>query len=236
MDEKARQIIQSQIAKLPPNVQQAIIGADLPKKMRLLAEKHHLRVDEAHTLENEVMLVMIGLEHPDAFVGNLSRELRLPREAANVIAEDVNNEIFLSIRRALVEMHAPSSQQSVVSSQKDAPPESKEDILKAIEDEPTETTVSNPQSIVRETHPMPQAPQNLPVIEPAGGILPTAITSSPATTKSLDVGRPEITKTLVNPIAAKLAQTTHIPHEQVSTSLPPLVKKALVDPYKEPIG
>ena len=71
---------------LPPeDVRTAITSVDLRNKLRSVAEKHRLHVDQAGALENETMLVMLGLEHPRDYIQNLERKRRSLRPRPAVL-------------------------------------------------------------------------------------------------------------------------------------------------------
>ncbi len=104
MDE-AREILKDQFERLPEDVRTAITSVDLRNKLRSVAEKHRLHVDQAGALENETMLVMLGLEHPRDYIQNLEREAQVSASEARGIAEDINKEIFRQVRESLKKIH-----------------------------------------------------------------------------------------------------------------------------------
>ena len=210
-------ILSEQIRKLPPDVRSAILAVDLDAHLMKIAGKHHLRTDEAGKLANETMLVMVGIEHPNDLVENLARELRLPREAVNMIAADVNEEIFLPIRASLMKLHERDlSAPARAGRQAGAEPtdgnrqtetrariESREEILKEIEQEASVPTPPSP------------PPTNLPIETPVESTKPQL---SPATAAAL-----------TNPIERKLSETVHLPREDSSVAQ----QKKTIDPYRE---
>ncbi len=111
MDEQAQKIMKAQLAKLPAEVQRIIASADLSARLITIARDHHLRVDEGAVVENETMLVLLGLEHPREYISNLKKELRMPTEAVEAVARDVDSQIFAPVRESLISLH------------KDAPPD-----------------------------------------------------------------------------------------------------------------
>jgi len=105
MDENTKKIIEEQLEKLPKDIRDAILSADLPEKFKTIANKHKLRIDQGGTLETETMLVMLGLEHPDDYTSNLKKEAGMSDEEAEKIAEEVSRTIFLPIRASLQKLH-----------------------------------------------------------------------------------------------------------------------------------
>jgi hypothetical protein len=128
MDEEAKKIITERFKILPQNVQKAIFSADLPGKLKSTVEKYNLRIDQGGVLETEVNLIMLGLEHPDSFAGNVQKEVGVSQEVAEQIISDINNNILLPIRETLREMQkekidAPPAQAPTVQRAPAATPE-----------------------------------------------------------------------------------------------------------------
>lgn len=100
-----RQDLKSKIAErfkvLPKVVQDAILSADVEEHMRALADKHELHFDQWSSLENEVMLALLGLEPIDALATNIEHEVGVPTAVAQSIAEDISRIVFEPIRAQL---------------------------------------------------------------------------------------------------------------------------------------
>lgn len=96
--------IKARYKTLPTNIQQAITSTDLATKFEAIAKKHELHVDQNGSLQTETLLVMLGLETVDDYMGNIQRELEIPKEKAFEIAKDVNAQILDAIRDSLREI------------------------------------------------------------------------------------------------------------------------------------
>lgn len=105
MDIETQNTINDQLEKLPDAVRSAIAGVGLRERFMKIVRDRGLRIDQAGSAEDEMMLVLIGLEHPDKFVDNLIKNAHLERDVATNVAADINNDIFKGIRQLLVEMH-----------------------------------------------------------------------------------------------------------------------------------
>ncbi len=101
MDENLQKTLQQRMAELPPEIQAAIQSVDFSKKLQTIGQKYLLHIDQMGTLENEVLLVMLGFVNPDEFVGNVVSEIRVPLATANLLATDVSQELFLPIRESM---------------------------------------------------------------------------------------------------------------------------------------
>jgi hypothetical protein len=97
-----QQIIDERISVLPPSVQHAIKESGWEEKIRNIAKKHNLLIDQAGIVENETFLTMLGLTRPDEYTNNIKDQAELDSTTALSIATDVNNEIFHSIKETLV--------------------------------------------------------------------------------------------------------------------------------------
>jgi hypothetical protein len=102
------QIIKEQLVKLPEDVRKAISSVDLRDKIKKIAEKHHLHIDQAGDLETETVLVMLGLEPTDDYKRNIKKALQISDTPAHAITFDVNKEIFMPIRESLKKAQEPN--------------------------------------------------------------------------------------------------------------------------------
>ncbi len=96
--------IQEQFKKLPREVQQAVTSVEVNKKVEAIAKKHGLLIDQIGELVDEVGLTMIGLNKSRDFVNNVIARCSIRKAEAETIAEEVNGEVFGSIRKYLQEM------------------------------------------------------------------------------------------------------------------------------------
>lgn len=94
-------LIKERFKKLPKDIQEAITSSGLSEKFKTMINKHGLRIDQGLALENETMFVMLGFESPDDFVDNVRYEVKVPRDEAKIIAEEINRIIFLPIKSSL---------------------------------------------------------------------------------------------------------------------------------------
>ena len=67
--------IQAQFEKLPKNVQEALTSTDVNDKVKSIAEKYNLHMDQLTELVDEVGIIMLGLQKPSLFVTDLCESL-----------------------------------------------------------------------------------------------------------------------------------------------------------------
>ncbi len=90
---------------LPQGLRQAISSVDTANAIQDIAKQYLLHVDQMAALASETGLVLLGLTHPAAFIGNLAKRLRLPEERAKEIARDISAKILVKVRDALRGLH-----------------------------------------------------------------------------------------------------------------------------------
>ena len=101
MDQDLEQKVRARMEELPADVRQAILSAELEKKVQAIGGKHRLHINQIGKLEDETLLVMLAFSDPAEFADNLAKQLQVPQEQAEAIAGDVSNEIFVSIRKSM---------------------------------------------------------------------------------------------------------------------------------------
>ena len=127
MDENIKTKIQKQFQKLPLTLQKAIQSSDFGDKLRVISEKHRLHLNKGVILENETLMVMMGLDDTSSFTKNLESELEISKEQAEQITADVAKEILLPIRESLRELlnkqgqDGEENEKEVISPTKSAP-------------------------------------------------------------------------------------------------------------------
>lgn len=100
-DQQLQQDIKARFSQLPKVVQDAITSADVEKRMRALADSHKLHLDQWESLENEVMLALLGFDAIENLDDNIEREVGVDRDAARALAEDISRVVFEPIRAEL---------------------------------------------------------------------------------------------------------------------------------------
>ena len=93
--------IQERFASLPEAVRNAVADESVEKKLRALASKYKLHLDQWVVLENEIMMTLIGLEEPENMAKNVAKEVGTDEETAQKIVNDIAREIFTPIREKL---------------------------------------------------------------------------------------------------------------------------------------
>ncbi len=98
--------IQEAFEKLPQKLQQAISSPDIHQKIMDIGNEHRLHIDQIGELVDQIGLVMLGLERSSDFVSTVSSRLSMSSNEARAIADDINTQIFSSIKTDMREMEA----------------------------------------------------------------------------------------------------------------------------------
>ena len=101
MEEDTQKKIEARLAELPQDIQEAVLSAELGSRIQTIGAMHQLHVDQVGTLEEEVMLTMLGFSNPATFAEQLMEELHTTPELAAQIAQDVTQSVFLPIRESM---------------------------------------------------------------------------------------------------------------------------------------
>ncbi len=103
MTDELKKIIKDEIGVLPKETQDAIASVDWVKISEEIGKKYLLNDDEINDLQVEMLVVLVGLEDPELFVGNIENEVGTTRNEAENIARELNEKIFAQIKKVLIE-------------------------------------------------------------------------------------------------------------------------------------
>lgn len=96
LEESMKQIMKT----LPPVIREYLSQGKYTPVARNLMTKYDLRIDQGGILEREIMLLLLGVESPADFTKSLSDDAGLTREIINNIIQEVNDQIFVPLRKA----------------------------------------------------------------------------------------------------------------------------------------
>lgn len=235
MNTDSKKILLERFQSLPPALQQAIRSSNLRDQLKKIAEKFRLHIDQAAALENQTVMVMMGLQTPLEYTEALENELAVSENASYDIAEEANKEIFLPIREHLKKLfeeegrraeeearrgeavlEKPTAPESAAAPKRlpgqEENLESPEDILAAIE-RPPALKVSPP-----------TAPAQKPAVPRIPGDIKQKETAPPA--PAIPTPSPTKEEGAPNPL-----RSVHLPSESREIGRP----TRPTDPYREPV-
>ncbi len=228
--------LNERFAQLPKVVQNAITSAGVGKRLRELADTYKLHLDQWQTLENEVMLTLLGFQKTENLEENLKKEVGIPAETASALVSNIAEMVFHPIRKELerglesplekeerINNTKPVEQKPVAGLPADLPARNAEAGASAQAGSPQPVAgepILNTEYQIPNTVPAQAIIDNLPPrpVEPKAPVpAPVASTPPPA---------PPIEKSIRAPISS--AYTSQAPsHER---------KVVEGDPYREAIG
>jgi hypothetical protein len=88
------QIIKEQIENAPPEIRKFLADDIWRTTVADIAQKNNLSDEQAVSLENEVLFVLLAMELKTDLQKNISRGVGLSKEIANSITEELNSRVF----------------------------------------------------------------------------------------------------------------------------------------------
>ncbi len=105
MKQYTQQEVEKRYEQLPQAMREALYSSATTQKMLSIGRKNGLLVDKIGILAAETGYVMVGLTHPNEFVSRLAEALALAPIKAREIAEDINEQVFKTVREHLLVLH-----------------------------------------------------------------------------------------------------------------------------------
>ncbi len=261
MDQNVKNKIEERFSSLPKGLQDAITSSNLRPTLQEIVKEKKLHIDQGALLEDETLLVMLGLESPDNYARNLQDNLKINPIQANQITEEINLKIFVPIRQYLEEVYKNDNENVVPPTQiNPIPAENKvpeanptpEQILNEIEN-PTETI----HPITQETKPiippiatpsinvLDNQPETKPKVEALPQDVITEINAPIKLPPEINATTPIQTGTpakdnvkTIGIVQNKLNSIVSSAKEEivVKPNAEPSTKSYTVDPYREPMN
>lgn len=98
---------------IPQDILDVIKKSDMFNRLEKIGNKYNLMIDQMGQLSADTRMVMLGKERSDKFVDNIAKNLEIPRDTAQNIARDINDEIFSSIRESIRKMQENAVREEV---------------------------------------------------------------------------------------------------------------------------
>lgn len=247
------------MSRLPVPVQEFLSSDERNEVVLNLSKKYGLHTDQAGVFESAFLLMMLGVDSPEAF-SNTLRSQGLPNETIQGLMSDLNTEVFLPLRNAERSETIDNSNQSPAKPQVTSAPQTVEIVsstsalettvpLPAPEKPTMRTFASDVEQIKHEATPTPQtftpsqtpaapAPVQAPELKVHAPYAPqqTSVPQSPRTNVYTPAPMPRAPQ--AEPVASVSEpapahplppRTTAPTHQEVTHSL----KQYGIDPYRE---
>jgi len=238
--------LNQQFETLPKELQAAISAVDLPEKLQQIIKNNKVMIDKAEGVQMETLMVLLGLEPVDDYMGNLVKNVGLEKTVALNVAHDADELIFKQVRNNLKEISQKIIMEDVNMPDK-AGSNEKENVLAGIENPSSIKTVEGSVSVSS----MPSNKQGqAPYIPFNKGIeIRKEITPEiePENLPAIKMGvdkKPfdENISPIANIVDTKMTSETTIPKKEIvieeKSKLPEVGKTGAksIDPYRESVN
>lgn len=220
MDTESAAKIKARMEELPEDVRAAIQSAEVGKHLQEVGTKYKLHIDQIETLGNETYLVMLGFTEPDEFAENIQKEVKVPNDQANLIAQDISNTLFVPIRESMQRFAEEQALHSSVLQPETTPAAPKQPLSSVL---PVASMAKTPEVTPMPTVPVPTAP-----------IAPVAETQKTPPAVDLHAADMMLSQKTVS-APAETPTVAPIPKPDLSKSEPPKPGNYKTDPYREPV-
>lgn len=210
---------------LPNDLQEAILSVDTATIIHEVGTKHKLMIDKVGGLADETGLVMLGFTHPKDYITNLSERLKVDREIAKEIAEEINSQVFFPIREHLKKIHGLMGE-----SESSIPiPKIKKPIIPEVPSELSREPVFVAEKVVLETTKPKVPPSPIP---PAPPILPIPATKSDFVASPKPPENLPVSPSQSGPVSPEPKPFETLTSQKVEIPVPPKANIE-IDPYRE---
>lgn len=93
------------ILALDPELKEALLSDATEEATMDIVSKHSIQSNAVQFLSEEIANVLCGLRHPNEFISTLQRRLAISGQAAQLLANDINNRIFKPVRIPLLKLY-----------------------------------------------------------------------------------------------------------------------------------
>jgi len=93
--------IKKLLTEVPPQVRAVFASGKVENVAKSLIQKYRLHVDQSGVVEREVILLVLSLKSQGEFAQTLSEEAKLDVQTIRAIMQDINEQIFVPIRKEM---------------------------------------------------------------------------------------------------------------------------------------
>lgn len=93
--------IDKKFRSLPEEIQNIIYSPETANSVQSIGEKYNLHIDKMDKLILATEDVMAGDVSSEEFISHIKKELEIDQETANKIGQEINQQVFESIRDAI---------------------------------------------------------------------------------------------------------------------------------------
>ena len=106
MDQKElERQIEIAFLRLPPELQEIVGNGKWIDASQEISKRNGLNIPQMGQVQNEIMLVLLGVVHPDKFLWDIKSTLNLPTEKVEKLIKEIGDAIFIPIREELTKVY-----------------------------------------------------------------------------------------------------------------------------------
>ena len=95
MNTELNNTLQKTFLELPQELRDLLVSKNFADTLSVITEGHPLQEHQTIAAENEVVLIMLGLESPRGLVTNIRHRAQISRDRAEKIVKTVNEKILI---------------------------------------------------------------------------------------------------------------------------------------------
>lgn len=108
MNDQDKKEIGEYLKKLPQNIKKLIANDEWRKKVGEISQKYSLTTEQSESLENEVLMVIIGLTQAEEFKNVLQEEIQISDLIADQLSKELDKRVFEYMVKELEAEHVVS--------------------------------------------------------------------------------------------------------------------------------
>jgi len=101
MNDEAKKLLQKTLSELPQELRDLLTSKNFADTLSVVTEGHPLQDHQRIAVENEIMLVLLGLESPKGLVTNIRHRAQISRDRAEKIVKVINENILIPNKEVL---------------------------------------------------------------------------------------------------------------------------------------
>lgn len=183
--------LEEKFNSLPEEIQDIIYSSATLEKVANIGEKYQLHIDKIEDLQFATEDVMSGDIRADEFISHIAKELEIDQETANKIGQEIDQQVFESVRDAIKSLSEPKEPETIPAPTETPPVETKMEVTPIpVSQAPTTETAAEVKPITTDVAITTDQPKELAKI-PTEEVKPTIadiktkeVTSSPTQTSN----------------------------------------------------
>lgn len=96
--------IQDYFLKAPQPIKDYLAGDAFSDVMQKITTKYNFHINQAAQIENEMVMILLGLEHPNDLLGNL-QPIGIPVSVVEDLIVDLDSQILRPMRDEIIRMY-----------------------------------------------------------------------------------------------------------------------------------